>query len=73
MFGYVCLAIVLVLNVVSSRQARKSKADVDSGGVNITTELFLAGDPLRPFPPASASDLSNEIARAVCRSRQTLQ
>lgn len=71
--GYVCLATALILNVISSRQTGRSKADADSGAGNVAADLFLAGDPLPPFPPASASDLSDEFVRAVCRTRQTLQ
>lgn len=71
--GYVCLAAALILNVISSRQPRRSKADADSGAGNVAADLFLAGDPLPPFPPASASDLSDEFVRAVCTTRQTLQ
>jgi uncharacterized membrane protein len=71
--GFVCLAIVLILNVISSSQTGRSKADAESVGRNVTAELFLAGDPLPPFAPASAIDLSDEFIQGVCRNRQTLQ
>lgn len=67
LFGYLFLATALIVNIIWS------KAGADSGAGKVAADLFLAGDPLPPFPPASASDVSDEFVRAVCRTRQSLQ
>src|SRR3989442_2184330 len=59
--GFVILTSVLIINVAGAHKPKNGAG------------LFVPGEPLPPFDPASATDSDDRLAQAVCAARKVLE